>query len=145
MAWGRTLCALRVQKVFRAGGPKPLQAKFRRPISSQRPLSTNQSSRRKTLGSGLGEFGFTWWVKPAIAFTPMQRSVTLLLAAVLLSSKMLAGRQELMAIKKHEKSQVNAVPCVAPIGARTIAAEVPNPFCDLCGQSDRPLVAAPPR
>jgi hypothetical protein len=51
------------------------------------------------LGSGLGEFGFTWWVKSAMAFTPLQRSVTLLLAAVLLSSKMLAGREELMATK----------------------------------------------
>ena len=47
--------------------------------------------------------------------------------------------------KKHEKFQVNAVLCVAPIGARTVAVEAQTLFCDFCGQSDRPLVAASPR
>ena len=72
----RFFVGLRVESVHGAIEP------YRRPISSQRPLSTNKSSQRKTLESGLGEFGFTWWVKPAIAITPMQRSVSLLLASV---------------------------------------------------------------
>ena len=38
------------------------------------------------------------------------------------------GPQRIDGHKKHEKSAINAEPCVAPIGARTVVAEAQNLF-----------------
>jgi tetratricopeptide (TPR) repeat protein len=47
---------------------------------------------------------------------------------VLLSGKMLASREEFLATKRHKRSKVSAVTCVAPIGARESLAGVNTRF-----------------
>ena len=60
------------------------------------------------------------------------------------SSPLPSTNTVLLATKRHEKSQVNSVPCVAPMGAWTVVTEAQTFLCDLCGQSNwSSSVAAP--
>jgi tetratricopeptide (TPR) repeat protein len=63
-------------------------------------------------------------------YLPLAAVVVLvaLLGYVLLSRKMLASCEEFLATKRHKKSKVSAVTCVAPIGARKSLAGVNTRF-----------------